>query len=98
VKYSTFTGQCPYEIGDVIKITIDNKVREGVITDICASHFVREGKIVFTYELDNEGKYYRFHSFSEYQEMNKENVREKSAKNDAGEEFNSKVVELRRKE
>ena len=54
MKVSAFTARCKYEIGDVIA-TPDGKAMR--ITDICATHYIKTGKVIFTYELDNSGRY-----------------------------------------
>ncbi len=62
MKMAAFNAMCPYEIGDKI-----NAVKEingqmfsagvAIITDIACVHYIKSGKIVFVYELDNSGKY-----------------------------------------
>lgn len=62
MKMVEFNATCPYEIGDKI-----NAVKEingqmfsagvATITDIACVHYIKSGKIVFVYELDNCGKY-----------------------------------------
>ena len=66
MQMAAFSAKCPYEIGDrvvVIEVagTNENGVmytqREGVITDIACTHFQRENRVLFTYELDGSGEY-----------------------------------------
>jgi len=50
---SYFTAKCPFEIENQI-------FHEGVsrtITDIVCAHYIRDGKIEFGYELDNNKEY-----------------------------------------
>ena len=54
MKVSSFTAKSKYEVGDIIA-TPDGKAMR--ITDICAMHYVKTGKIIFTYELNNSGRY-----------------------------------------
>lgn len=51
-----FRAKSKYEIGDIIA-TPDGKAMR--ITDICALHYCKSGKVIFTYELDNSGRYVR---------------------------------------
>ena len=32
-------------------------IKEAVITDIACTHYIKAGKVLFTYELDGSGKY-----------------------------------------
>lgn len=68
MQMTAFNARCPYEIGDKIKVVIPAEKRsaEGgqmfsvgvaTITDIACTHYVRSGKIVFTYELNHSGQY-----------------------------------------
>ena len=68
MQLAAFNAVCPYEIGDKIKVAIPAptaKVADGqmfsvviaTITDIACTHYVKSGKIVFTYELNNSGRY-----------------------------------------
>lgn len=68
MQMAAFNAVCPYEIGDKIKVAIpapaektaDGKmfsVMTATITDIACTHYVKKGKVVFTYELNNSGHY-----------------------------------------
>lgn len=62
MKLAAFNAVCPYEIGDrvrVIKAVNGQMCSVGVstITDIACTHYIRAGKIDFTYELDGCGHY-----------------------------------------
>ena len=74
MQMAAFSAKCPYEIGDrvvVIEVagTNENGVmytqREGVITDIACTHYIKTGKIIFTYELNGSGKYERIMTIKE---------------------------------
>ena len=65
MKLAAFNAVCPYEIGDKVVILEaagknDNGVmyiqREGTITDIACTHYIKTGKVVFTYELNGSGR------------------------------------------
>lgn len=66
MKIAAFNAKSPYEIGDKIKvITRAGKNLDGAlymktyatITDIACTHYLREGRTLFTYELDDSGEY-----------------------------------------
>lgn len=72
MKYAAFKAVSPYEIGDRVIIqktmeaaslswkghkTIVFGTEEHTITDIMCSHFLKTGEVVFSYELDNSGRY-----------------------------------------
>jgi len=66
MQVTAFSAKCPYEIGDrvnVIKASGSNKngqlfsVGVATITDIACTHYLKSGKVIFTYELDGSGKY-----------------------------------------
>ena len=68
MKMAAFNAVCPYEIGDKIKVAIPaqaEKAADGqlfsvgvaTITDIACTHYIKSGKIIFTYELNNSGQY-----------------------------------------
>ena len=68
MQMAAFNAVCPYEIGDKIKVVIpaqkgnieDGKmisVGVATITDIACTHYIKSGKIVFTYELNHSGQY-----------------------------------------
>lgn len=62
MKMAEFNAVCPYEIGDKINAVkaVNGKmfsIGTATITDIACTHYVKSGKIVFTYELDNCGQY-----------------------------------------
>ncbi len=69
MQMAAFNAVCPYEIGDKIKVAIPApagktaidgqmfSVGVATITDIACTHYVKKGKIVFTYELNNSGHY-----------------------------------------
>lgn len=74
MKLAAFNAVCPYEIGDKVVILEaagknDNGVmhiqREGTITDIACTHYIKSGKVVFTYELNGSGKYERILTLQE---------------------------------
>lgn len=62
MQMAEFNAVCSYEIGDKInKVKAVNgqlfSVGVSTITDIACTHYVKSGKVVFTYELDNCGQY-----------------------------------------
>lgn len=68
MQMEAFNAVCPYEIGDKIKVAIPataGKTADGqlfsvgvaTITDIACTHYIKSGKIIFTYELNNSGQY-----------------------------------------
>lgn len=66
MQVAAFSEKSPYEIGDKIQvITTAGKNQNGVlymttyatITDIACTHYLRAGKVLFTYELDGSGEY-----------------------------------------
>jgi len=66
MQIAAFNAKCPYEIGDrvnVIKTAGSNgngqifSVGTATITDIACTHYLKSGKILFTYELDGSGQY-----------------------------------------
>ena len=68
MQMAAFNAVCPYEIGDNIKVSIPAqavKTADGqlfsvgvaTITDIACTHYIKSGKIIFTYELNNSGQY-----------------------------------------
>jgi hypothetical protein len=66
MKTAAFNAVCPYEIGDKVKVLkvvkplpFRTDYIEGTssITDIACTHFIKTGKILFTYELDGSGEY-----------------------------------------
>ncbi len=73
MKLTAFNAKCPLEIGDRIITTPGGKEAVFVagtaavlikgpaavytVTDIACTHYLKTGKVVFTYELDNSGKY-----------------------------------------
>lgn len=68
MQMAAFNAVCPYEIGDKIKVAIPapaEKTADGqlfsvgvaTITDIACTHYIKSGKIIFTYELNNSGQY-----------------------------------------
>ena len=66
IQVAAFSAKSPYEIGDKIKvITTAGKNRDGAlymtrlatITDIACTHYLRENKVLFTYELDGSREY-----------------------------------------
>ena len=68
MQVAAFSARSPYEIGDKIQvITPAGKNQEGALymttyakrTDIACTHFQRENRVLFTYELDGSGKYER---------------------------------------
>ena len=74
MKLAAFNAVCPVEIGDKVVILEvagknENGVmytqREGVITDIACTHYIKSGKVVFTYELNGSGKYERITTLKE---------------------------------
>lgn len=74
MKLAAFNAVCPYEIGDKVVILEaagknDNGVmyiqRGGTITDIACTHYIKSGKVVFTYELNGSGKYERILTLQE---------------------------------
>lgn len=74
MKLAAFNAVCPYEIGDKVVILEaagknDNGVmyiqREGTITDIACTHYIKSGRVIFTYELNGSGKYERILTLQE---------------------------------
>lgn len=64
MQFASFKARCPAQVGDrvVVRETTPagmSVTRERVVTDIAITHFVREGRIEFSYELDNSHKYVR---------------------------------------
>ena len=62
MKLAAFNAVCPYEIGDRVKVikAVNGQmcsVGVSVITDIACTHYIKAGKVVFTYELDGCGRY-----------------------------------------
>lgn len=66
MQMAVFNAGCQYEIGDKIKVLTpakENKdgvmymIRYATITDIACTHYVKNGKILFTYEIDGSGEY-----------------------------------------
>lgn len=65
MQMAAFNAVCPYEIGDKVKVAIPVQGEDGqkfsveaaTITDIACTHYVKKGKIVFTYELNHSGHY-----------------------------------------
>mgnify|MGYP001079800600 FL=1 len=68
MQMAAFNAVCPYEIGDKVKVAIPAQGENGqmfsvevaTITDIACTHYVKKGKIVFTYELNHSGQYAQF--------------------------------------
>ena len=64
MQFASFKARCPAQIGDHVIVRETSTAgmtvtRERVVTDIAITHFVREGRIEFSYELDNSHKYVR---------------------------------------
>ncbi len=62
MKIAAFNARCPHEIGDKVQIIDKGQdgalyITEKTITDIACTHYLREGRAHFTYELDGQGKY-----------------------------------------
>lgn len=66
MKMAAFNAVCPYEIGDKVKVLKQVQVTPfaksymvdtATITDIACTHYIKAGKIEFSYELDNSGEY-----------------------------------------
>lgn len=66
MQVAAFSAKSPYEIGDKIQvIEAATEKRDGAlymtrlatITDIACTHYLRAGKVLFTYELDGSGEY-----------------------------------------
>lgn len=66
MQMAAFSAKSPYEIGDKIQV-IDGAARDkdgalymirlATITDIACTHYLRAGRVLFTYELDGSGEY-----------------------------------------
>lgn len=56
MKMVKWNARCPFELGDTI-FEGDKTPRK--ITDIATTHYLKTGKIVFSYELDNSSVYQR---------------------------------------
>ncbi len=74
MQMAVFSAKCPYEIGDrvvVIEAAKENTdgimyaQREGVITDIACTHYLKTGKVIFSCEIDGSGKYERIMTLKE---------------------------------
>ena len=74
MQMAAFSVKCPYEIGDrvvILEAAARNEngamytQREGVITDIACTHYIKTGKVIFTYELNGSGKYERIMTLKE---------------------------------
>lgn len=74
MQMAVFREKSPYEIGDrvvVIEVAGKNEngvmymQREGVITDIACTHYIKTGKTIFTYELNGSGRYERIMTIKE---------------------------------
>lgn len=74
MKLAAFNAVCTYEIGDrvvILEVAGKNEngvmytQREGVITDIACTHYIKSGKVIFTYELNGSGKYERIMTLKE---------------------------------
>lgn len=66
MKVEAFSAKCPHEIGDKIIVLAPAKknedgvqymIRFATITDIACTHYIRTGKVLFTYEIDGSGEY-----------------------------------------
>lgn len=73
MKMAAFNAVCPLEIGDQIITTpegkeavfvqraaavlVKNPAKAYTVTDIACTHYIKTGKIMFAYELDNSGGY-----------------------------------------
>lgn len=73
MKMAAFNAVCSLEIGDQMITTpegkeavlvkraaavlVKNPAKAYIVTDIACTHYIKAGKIVFTYELDNSGIY-----------------------------------------
>lgn len=53
MKQAGFRAECPFEIGD--RIRLNGKVK--TITDIECSYFLKSGLVLFHYQLDDQGPY-----------------------------------------
>jgi hypothetical protein len=60
MQFSTFTAQCPYEIGDKVKDVLGNVL---TIMDIASVHYLKRQSVEFMYEFDNSGKYKKIAPF-----------------------------------
>lgn len=74
MKVAAFNAVCPYEIGDRVVILEaagknENGVmyvqRDGVITDIACTHYIKSGEVIFAYELNGSGKYEKIMTLKE---------------------------------
>ena len=68
MQMAAFSAKSPYEIGDrvvVLEVAGKNEngvmytQREGVVTDIACTHYIKTGEVIFSYELNGSGKYER---------------------------------------
>lgn len=66
MQVATFSARSPYEIGDKIQVLTPAGKNQGgalymtayaTITDIACTHFQRENRVLFTYELDGSREY-----------------------------------------
>ncbi len=65
MQVAAFSIKCPYEIGDKIQVVkeihIDGRkqyvMELETITDIACTHYLKDGKVHFTYELEGSGTY-----------------------------------------
>ena len=66
MQITAFNATCPFMIGDRVYVVGSRMARQEddrathTITDIACTHFLKNRKIVFSYELDNSGQYLRF--------------------------------------
>ena len=73
MQVAAFSIKCPYEIGDKIQVVkeiyIDGRkqyvMELETITDIACTHYLKDGKVLFTYELGGSGKYVSFMTVQE---------------------------------
>jgi hypothetical protein len=54
MKFAAYQAFCKFEIGDKVQST-EGKIM--TITDIVCIHYIRNGKVEFRFEFDNNGKY-----------------------------------------
>lgn len=57
MQTATFNAQCPFEIGDMVRLAHDPR-RAVTITDIACIHYLKTRTVKFVYEFDNSGEYH----------------------------------------
>ena len=65
---AAFNATCPFEIGDKVYVIGSRMAlappetdpnQQKIITDIACTHYLRNGKIEFSYEFNGNGEYHK---------------------------------------